>query len=81
MAGVEDGGALEAALGLARRILAMPPLAVSAIKRAVQGGLDAPFSEGLALERREFEALFATEDQKEGMGAFLAKRRPAFRSR
>ncbi|MGI4939048.1 MAG: enoyl-CoA hydratase-related protein [Janthinobacterium lividum] len=78
---VEEGRALDTAMALAQRIAAMPPLAVRAIKRAVQAGLDAPLSVGLALERREFEALFATEDQKEGMAAFLAKRRPVFKGR
>ena len=78
---VEEGQALHAATTLARRIVAMPSLSVRAIKRAVQAGLDAPLSVGFALERREFEALFATEDQKEGMAAFLDKRRPVFKGR
>ena len=38
-------------------------------------------SEGLRFERRMFHALFATEDQKEGMAAFVEKRKPAFKDR
>ena len=48
-----------------------------AVNRAFEGGL----SEGIAFERRIFHSLFATEDQKEGMAAFVEKRPPKFKNR
>ena len=73
-----DGQALTRALELARTILAMPPLAVRAIKEVVQLGQDAPLETALALERKAFLLLFDSADQKEGMRAFLEKRAPRF---
>lgn len=52
-----------------------------AAKECVNRAYEAPLNEGLLFERRAFHALFATEDQKEGMEAFLAKRPAAFRHR
>lgn len=77
----EDGGAFDRAVALARSLVGMPPLAVRAIKRLLAGGEDAPLSTMLAAERQAFEQLFATEDQKEGMRAFLEKRPPVYRGR
>ena len=54
----------------------MPALAVQAIREAVRLGADVPLESALALERRLFERLFDTPDQKEGMRAFLDKRPP-----
>jgi enoyl-CoA hydratase len=54
---------------------------VEAAKDAVNSAEDLSLSDGLAYERRAFDALFATEDQKEGMRAFLEKRQPQFRDR
>jgi enoyl-CoA hydratase len=48
-------------------------------KEAVNRAYEAPLSEGLLFERRLFHSLFATADQKEGMAAFVEKRKPAFR--
>jgi enoyl-CoA hydratase/carnithine racemase len=73
-----DGGALVRALELAATIAAMPPLAVASIKEAVQFAGDASFEASLALERRLFQILFDSADQKEGMRAFLEKRPPKF---
>jgi len=67
---------VERALALAGKIAAMPPLAAAAIKATVLAGADLPLEQALLLERRAFQLLFATEDQKEGMRAFL-ERRPA----
>jgi len=78
---VADGNALERALDVARQICAMPPLAVRAIREAVRLGADASLESGLALERRAFERLFDSEDQKEGMQAFIEKRKPVFKGR
>jgi enoyl-CoA hydratase/carnithine racemase len=71
---VPDGTALERAMDLARTISRMPPLAVRAIKEVMQLGQDVPLETALHLERKAFQLLFATQDQKEGMNAFLGKR-------
>jgi enoyl-CoA hydratase len=72
---------LPAARALAGTIASRAPLAIAAAKRAMREGADLPLGEGLALETELFAALFATEDRKEGMGAFLAKRPPQFQGR
>jgi enoyl-CoA hydratase len=72
---------LDRALELAGRIAALPPLAVAAAKAAVVAAQDLPLDEGVRYERDRFEALFATEDQREGMVAFLEKRPPAWTGR
>lgn len=78
---VPDGTALERSLAVGRQICAMPPLAVRAIREAVRLGGDSSLEAGLALERRAFERLFDSEDQKEGMRAFMEKRAPVFKGR
>jgi enoyl-CoA hydratase len=75
---VEGGQALPRALALAHTIADMPPLAVRSIKEVVQLGQDAPLETALALERKAFVMLFDSADQKEGMNAFLEKRKPKF---
>jgi len=72
---------VDAALELAMRIAAMPPLAVRAAKRAVRIAAERPLSDGLALERDGFFALFDTDDQAEGMAAFTSKRSPVWTGR
>jgi enoyl-CoA hydratase len=72
---------LDRALDLAGRIAAMPPLAVSAAKASIIAAQEGPLAQGLRFERAQFEALFETEDQREGMVAFLEKRPPAWRGR
>jgi len=62
------------ALDLAAEIAAMPPLAVRAAKQAILAAAELPLAEGLRRERDAFFALFATQDQREGMAAFLEKR-------
>ncbi|MEG0043997.1 MAG: enoyl-CoA hydratase-related protein, partial [Massilia sp.] len=76
-----DGAALEHAQALARTIAAMPPLAVRAIRDVVQLGQDAPLETALQLERKAFQLLFDSADQKEGMRAFLEKRAPRYQGR
>ena len=71
---VPKGQALSRAIALGRQIAQMPPLAVSAIREAIRLGADVPLETGLSLERRLFERLFDSADQKEGMNAFLEKR-------
>ena len=75
---VPDGTALDRALEIARTILAMPPLAVLAIKEVMRLGQDVPLETALALERKAFQLLFDTGDQKEGMRAFLEKRNAVY---
>ncbi|HEK9093145.1 enoyl-CoA hydratase [Pseudomonas aeruginosa] len=67
-----DGQALDRALELARQIAGLPPLAQ--IKEVVLAGADLPLDQALALERKAFQLLFDSHDQKEGMRAFLEKR-------
>lgn len=78
---VEDDQVLEAALDMARRIAAMPPLAIEQIKEVVTHGLDSPLSASLALERKALQILFASKDKTEGMRAFLEKRKPQYAGR
>lgn len=68
-----------AAMEMANKIAAKGPVAVSKAKQAIHQGLSMPLGEGLRLEANKFSELFATHDQKEGMGAFVEKREPAFR--
>lgn len=67
---------LDEALGLAKEIAARAPLAVRLGKEAVNHAFDTFLAEGLADERRAFYFLFSTRDQKEGMAAFVEKRKP-----
>jgi len=68
----------EEAMRLAQTLAEMPPLALKAAKEAILAVDDMPLSAGLEHERKVFYALFATEDQKEGMRAFQEKRKPKF---
>ncbi|MCP8897249.1 enoyl-CoA hydratase [Shinella daejeonensis] len=72
---------MEEALAAAARIAGFPLPAVMMAKEAVGRAEETVLSEGLRAERRLFQALFATDDQKEGMAAFVEKRKPAFRHR
>ena len=72
------GQALARAIEIAREIAAMPPIAVMQIKEIVNAGLNAPLETALMLERKALLLQFATSDQKEGMRAFLEKRKPNF---
>jgi enoyl-CoA hydratase len=72
---------IDAALELAAEIAAMPPLAVRAAKAAVRQGYEGGLTDGLAFERDTFFGLFATEDQREGMAAFVEKRAPHWTGR
>jgi len=70
---------LDAALELASRVAAMAPLAAIAAKDAVNQAFEVSLSAGLEFERRNFFLLFATDDQSEGMAAFIDKRTPAWK--
>jgi enoyl-CoA hydratase/carnithine racemase len=72
------GQALVRALEIATEIAAQPPIAVMQIKEIVNAGINAPLDTALMLERKALLLQFATQDQKEGMRAFLEKRKPKF---
>lgn len=65
---------LEEALKTAAEIAAMAPLAAIATKEMVNAAFEMPLAQGIRFERRLFHGLFGTEDQKEGMAAFVEKR-------
>ena len=62
------------AMKTAEAIAAMPPLAAIAVKEMVNAAFEIPLGQGIRFERRLFHGLFGTEDQKEGMAAFVEKR-------
>ena len=72
---------LDEALATANAIAGFSLPAVMMAKEAVNRAYEVPLSEGLLFERRLFHSLFATEDQKEGMTAFVEKRAPRFKHR
>ncbi len=69
------------AKAVAAKIASLSPVAVTVCKEMVETAFETTLAQGLKSERRLFQALFATEDQKEGMAAFLEKRKPAFKGR
>lgn len=75
---VEPDELMEAAREMAGTIISRGPVAVRLCKCAVNEGLDVDIESGQAYESEVFAVCFATDDQKEGMGAFLEKRKAAF---
>lgn len=75
---VPHGQLLDAAKALARRIMEKSPLAVGATLGAVSRGLNVPIDEGLAIEAAHFALCVPTKDIREGIDAFLDKRKPNF---
>jgi len=69
------------AMKTAETIASMSLPAVMLAKEAVNRSFEVPLAEGIRFERRVFHSLFATEDQKEGMKAFIEKRKPAWKHR
>jgi enoyl-CoA hydratase len=69
---------MDEALGAALMICDYSQIATMAAKETVNRAFEGPLSDGLMFERRLFHALFATSDQKEGMDAFIAKRKAEF---
>jgi enoyl-CoA hydratase len=69
------------ALAMAAKIASFSLPVVMKIKEAINRSYESSLTEGLAFERREFHSTFALEDQKEGMRAFVEKRKPQFRNR
>ena len=78
---VPDELVVEDALSLAAEIAKRGPLALRLAKESINAAYEMPLTEGLAHERRLFYLLFGSEDQKEGMAAFLEKRDPEFTGR
>jgi enoyl-CoA hydratase len=72
---------LDESIALAAEIAARAPLAVRAAKQAVNQAFEGSLSEGLSEERDLFYHLFSTEDQKEGMKAFIEKRKPEWKGK
>ena len=72
---------LEEAKTLAREIASKPPVAVRFAKEAINKVYELPLTEGLDYESRLFHVLFSTEDQKEGMAAFVEKRKPEWKGK
>ena len=72
---------LAEAIRLAHEVAKKPPLALKTAKEAVLAADEMALSHGLEYERKLFYSLFATEDQKEGMRAFIEKRRPEFKGK
>ena len=78
---VDQGRLLEEAVAAAEKIAGFSQTAVGMVKETVSRAFEQTLSEGLRFERRLFHSLFATEDQKEGMAAFIEKRKPVFKNR
>jgi enoyl-CoA hydratase len=72
---------LDEAIGVATRIAEMSQPIAMMVKESVNRAFETNLSEGVRFERRLFHSTFATEDQKEGMAAFIAKRKPTFKNR
>ena len=70
---------LSQSIAMAIKIASKGSASLRAAKEAVNAADELSLQEGLRFERRLFHALFATEDQKEGMAAFLEKRKPEFK--
>jgi enoyl-CoA hydratase len=69
------------AMKSAQKISAASQPAAMIVKECIKTAYETTLTEGIHFERRLFHAMFATEDQKEGMGAFAEKRKPAFKDR
>lgn len=78
---VPDELVMTEALRLAKKISSKSPIAITLIKEAVYKALDTPTQVGMDFERNAFYMCFGTEDSREGMRAFLEKRKPNFQGR
>jgi len=73
---IPDAEVEKRAVDMAQQIAELPPLAIEQAKEAMLRGMDASLETGLALETKAIQILFSSEDQKEGMAAFIEKREP-----
>ncbi len=78
---VQRGEHLTEALKLAKTVAAQAPIAVRLAKEAVKAAYETSLEEGLEIERKNFYLLFATEDMREGMQAFIEKRKAEFKGK
>jgi enoyl-CoA hydratase len=78
---VPDGEVEKRAIEMAQVIAGYSPLAIEQAKECVLRGMDASLDTGLALETKAIQMLFSSHDQKEGMAAFIEKRKPRFEGR
>ncbi len=72
---------MEETMAAAKKIAGMAPLAVMLTKEMVDAAYETTLSQGVTFERRLFHSMFAFQDQKEGMAAFVEKRKPEFQGR
>jgi enoyl-CoA hydratase len=72
---------MDEAMKLAETIASMSLPSVLLAKEAILRSFEVPLAEGIRFERRVFHSLFATEDQKEGMKAFIDKRKPEWKNK
>ncbi|NSW83120.1 MAG: enoyl-CoA hydratase/isomerase family protein [Syntrophothermus sp.] len=66
---------------IAAKLAAKPPVALHVLKKAINYGMNVDLASGLAFEQKVFALLFSTHDQKEGMKAFMEKRKPVYKGR
>jgi len=78
---VPQGQHLVEALKLAKKVASQPPIAARLAKESVLAAFETPLQEGLEIEAKNFFLLFATEDMREGMQAFLEKRKADFKGK
>jgi enoyl-CoA hydratase len=72
---------MEEAMALANKLAAKPRVALALIKRCVDNGMNMDLSSGLTLERNSFVITYASEDGREGLSAFIEKRKPSFKGK
>ncbi len=77
----DDEVFIEEAVALAKEIASMPPIALQMAKDSILKAFDTTIEGGLEYERKAFYLLFASEDMKEGMGAFVEKRKPKWKGK
>ena len=79
---VPDDKVYDEAMKLAGKIARRAPIAVAAAKETIRAGVEEPDDhKGMAIEEKNWSKLFSTDDQKEGMRAFLEKRKPVYRNK
>ena len=78
---VPDNETISRALAMAQQIAELPPLAVQQIKEIILAGEDGSLEEGLRLEAKAIQLMFSSQDQKEGMAAFIEKRKAKFQGK
>ena len=75
---VPDTEVEKRAVAMAQQLAELSPLALQMAKESVLTSMEAPLSTGLAFETKAIQMLFSSHDQKEGMAAFIEKRKPKF---